>query len=153
VTRPVGLRRPQFFSYVEQAHMPALPAGAIGFYNDCFMSNSHDSGTFSHFESDYLNYGQPLYNLTYPGQQDTSETSARNYTQEKAPQASQGGESCPDGGNEEWRNQDVPGRLNDYSFQYLHATYATDFKSVMMTRGMWNPLKSGLGYRYQVKRV
>jgi hypothetical protein len=151
VTRSVGLRRPEFFRNVEQTLAP--PLGAIGFYNDCFMQSSSDGGTFSHLESDFTVYS-PLYTLSYPGQPDTGVQSAKNYMQGKAPNGSQGGESCPNGSDtEDWQMQDVTGRLNADSFQYLHATWAPKFEARMRQRGMWDDIKRRLGYRYQATRV
>jgi hypothetical protein len=154
VTRPVELRRPEFFRDVEATFGP--PSGSMGFHNDCFMRSASDGGTFSHLESDFSNYGA-LYPLSYPGQPDTSAQSAKNYMQAKAPEGSQGGESCPSGDPandpEDWRTQDVPARLNADSFRYLHATWAPEFRQTMIDARQWDTIKSQLGYRFQVTHV
>jgi hypothetical protein len=54
VLRPVELRRPEYHKDLSANF--AVPDTSIGFYNDCFMSNSSDSGTFTRIRYDYTDY-------------------------------------------------------------------------------------------------
>ena len=150
--RPVQLRRPGFVKDLE--FNLGVQSDKMGFYNDCFMVNANDGGTFIRIESDFLNYP-----ALYPSSVMDPAT-AKSYMQSKVGDGSQGGESCPNGYNTEtWRVSPttVPTRLDSDGFSYLHGSWATDFRQTMInaiaTPNVWDAIKSRLGYRYQVTQV
>lgn len=158
MTRPVGLRRPEFF---KDTAWIGVASTKMGFYNDCFMQSSSDGGTFSHLESGYPGYAE-----IYPDAQPVLSNSAayKSYMQSMAVESSNGGESCNPNGSELWRANPGPSgvaqRFDDDSYHYFHPgndpsppAPFTDFRQTMVNAGVWNDIKSRFGYRYHATQV
>lgn len=146
--RPIELRRPEFHNDLMSTAFN-VPATQIGFYNDCFMSSSSDSGTFTRIKSDYSDYTD-----LYPASVLPSVQAAQDHMQATAAAASQGGETCPVNGAEPWRDGTaVDTRMSQDSFGYIHGVYATGFRPEMVSDQKWDLIKSRLGYSYHVTQV
>ncbi len=141
VRRFVGLRRPLFARELADA-FPSSGAHA-GFYDDCFMTNDSDYGTYSNFE------GINASNFD-------DEAAARAFAEGLTAGAPFGGETCPFAGAR-WQScanmvgaASEPARLH---MSYLHGGYAPDARAIWQTGGCYDEIKRRLGYRFEVERV
>lgn len=166
ISRPVGLRRPQFYKDLNGHY--SVPEGRMGFYNDCFMNdpfdpndNGSDGGTFIRLESDYdqPNRPQPRYTPVLSPQ-----SSAKSYMRGVVANGTQGGENCRrTSTSHEWYASpaNVPGRMDQDGFHYFHPRTddAEEFRGRMLNApdavygNVWNAIKSQLGYRFHVESV
>lgn len=147
MTRSVALRRPEY--HRDAVEGLQVSTASLGFYNDCFMANDVDAGTFTPMIWDYV--GLPL---LYEKTLFQSVDAARSYLQSNAGNGSVGGETCPYTGSEPWRTPEaVLKRLAADGFHYLHGKYAAGFRDAMVPDGTWDVIKSRLGYRYHVTKV
>jgi len=158
----VELRRPQFAREV----LARNPAARVGSHNDCFMTNSSDSGTFSNYvdnddtpESDDADF--------------SSSTEAKNWALANLTGASFGGETCPLTGEsttdmqnpiyhtERWRDCDkmigTGGETSEpgsFGMDYVNGSYAVDAVPVWSAPGgCYDEIRRKLGYRFEVLRV
>lgn len=141
VDRFVGVRRPIFAREIVDAD----PSARVGLYNDCFMTNASDYGTYSNFED-----GNPS---NFASSED-----ARAWAEAFTRDAPFGGETCPTGdGAERWRDcanmvgaASEPGALH---MSYLHGGYAEDARATWQAGGCWHEVRRRLGYRFEVESV
>ena len=139
--RHVELRRPIFAREVLAEHPES--AGGIGLYDDCFMTNDSDMGTYSNFES-----GNP-HNFA-------STAEAIAWAESHTLDASFGGETCPFAGAR-WERCDnmvgdgsEPARLH---LSYLHGAWADTARATWEAGGCYDEIKRRLGYRFEVRAV
>lgn len=137
VVQNVELRRPVFAKEVILLN----PNANVGLHNDCFMTSTSDSGTYSNFPGSPANFG--------------SSTEAKTWAQWFTDNRSFGGETCPMSTPiERWRSCDnmrsEPAALH---MNYLNGDYATDAVSTWTSGGCYDEIRSKLGYRFEVKRV
>jgi hypothetical protein len=139
--RFVELRRPLFARELIDAEGPS----AVGLYNDCFMTNEADYGTYSNFEDDNpSNFA--------------SAAEAKAWAVELTATAPFGGETCPTGDEDErWRDcanmvgdSSEPGSLH---MSYLHGGYALDARATWEAGGCYDEIRRRLGYRFEVEAV
>ncbi len=159
-TKTVGLRAPDFYN--DLVNSQGVPASWLGFYNDCWMRNASDGGTWTSFENNY----SPNFPELYPGSNsyflNGMPTDAKGYLQGMAPNGMSGGESCPadDETLSDWyRYRDtVVARLDADSMHYIHGAYADLFRERMTGAvgggsDIWPEIRSRLGYRFRVTQV
>ncbi|MCB9598232.1 MAG: DUF4832 domain-containing protein [Sandaracinaceae bacterium] len=140
VDRFVEVRRPLFARELVDAD----PTAHIGLYNDCFMTDASDQGTYSNVESGN------------PSNFDSSEA-AKAWAVAHTASAPFGGETCPTDGRERWRDCDAmvgdasePGALH---MSYLHGGYAEEARPTWEAMGCYDELRRRLGYRFEVVSV
>jgi hypothetical protein len=166
----VGLRRPVFAKQVIDRNADAR----VGIYNDCFMSNELDYGTYSNYDDDcnvpdldHCDHPDPVNcNPSNFPAADDAKAWARTFTAN----ATFGGETCPvdendddvSDGTERWWSCDnmigansEPGSLH---MSYLHGGYANE--AVPAWNGdnpegekCYDEIRRKLGYRFEVTRV
>ncbi len=141
VDRFVGLRRPLFARELADAFPPS--GARAGFYDDCFMTNDSDYGTYSNFEDgNASNFAD--------------EAAARAFAEALTAGAPFGGETCPFAGAR-WQScanmvgaASEPARLH---LSYLHGGYAPDARATWEAGGCYDEIKRRLGYRFEIERV
>ncbi len=145
----IGMRRPVF-----AAEAIALkPDARVGIYNDCFMTNKHDRGTYLNFKDS---------NQNFPGDEDAQIAHWKQWAVSHTADASFGGETCPSDGNERWRScsnmvgaNSEPAALH---MSYLHGGYSPAAIKIWEDGDddgvtCYDEIRRRLGYRFEVTRV
>ena len=146
----IEMRRPVF-----AAEAIALkPDARVGLFNDCFMSNKHDYGTYLNFTGS---------NKNFPGGEDAQIAHwKQDWAVPHTADASFGGETCNSGGNERWRScsnmvgaNSEPAALH---MSYLHGGWSPAAINVWEDgddKGAtcYDEIRRRLGYRFEVTRV
>lgn len=145
----IGMRRPVF-----AAEAIALkPDARVGIYNDCFMTNKHDQGTYLNFKNS---------NQNFPGDEDAQIAHWKQWAVSHTADASFGGETCPSDGNERWRScsnmvgaNSEPAALH---MSYLHGGYSPAAIKIWEDGDdegdtCYDEIRRRLGYRFEVTRV
>jgi Domain of unknown function (DUF4832)/Domain of unknown function (DUF4874) len=141
--RYVEVRRPLFAKEMFDTHPKQSPF--IGYYNDCFMTNATEQGTYSTNFADEPDI--------FP-----SEDAAINWLKAKSLEVPFGGETCGVPADKpRWAScanmtggQSEPAALH---MSYLHAGFAEEAKSTWVKGGCYDEIKSRLGYRFEVVSV
>jgi len=139
--RFVGARRPVFAR--ELADTGAESAEWVSLYNDCFMTNESDMGTYSNAESDNpSNFA--------------SVAEARAYAETLTASRPFGGETCPDT-DPRWADcanmvgpDSEPAALH---MSYLHGAWAATARETWEAGGCYAEIKRRLGYRFEIESV
>lgn len=139
--RFVGVRRPVFARELMATHPES--SVHVSLYNDCFMTDASDMGTYANAESDNPhNFG--------------SVEEARTFAQTWTENAPFGGETCPSA-DPRWASCEAmvgtdsePASLH---MVYLHGAWAADARETWEAGGCYDEIKRRLGYRFEVERV
>jgi hypothetical protein len=176
IQQHVELRRPVFAKEV----LACNPSANVGLHNDCFMTTDDDMGTYANLDPDC---DPPIVEDCDPSTvevcnpsnfADPEAENAKAWAKDRTARFSFGGETCPAGGNERWRqcsnmvdddgdpatvDDDDPATLH---LSYLNAEYAADDDPVPGVLGAVSTWKSGgcydeirrrLGFRFEVRQV
>lgn len=141
LTRFVGLRRPVFAKEVTDTQPTS--GARTGLYDDCFMTDSTDMGTYSNMD------GQNSSNFA-------TSSDARAWAEARTLDAPFGGETCPFD-TARWKScTNMTGPASEpqsLHMTYLHAGYAPDAKSTWESGGCYADIKRRLGYRFELDSV
>ena len=139
--RFVGARRPIFARELAEAH--PTEGEWVSLYDDCFMTNATDMGTYSNAEGD-----NPFNFATV--------TEARAFAETLSSHAPFGGETCP---SEAPRWADCANMVGPRSepatlhMSYLHGGWAPDARETWEGGGCYDEIKRRLGYRFELRSV
>ena len=143
VERFVGVRRPIFHKEMFDTYPASAPFVAA--YNDCFMTDASDYGTYDNAEA-----GNPS-NFA-------SIDEAKQWLEQQTLLVPHGGETCPlSPGPPRWADcanmvgpASEPARLHTV---YLHGGWAPDAVATWQAGGCYDEIKRRLGYRYEIDSV
>jgi len=141
LARRVGARRPVFARELRESFAGSAPW--VSLYNDCFMTNDTDMGTYSNAEPDNpFNFA--------------SADEAVAYARALSADVPFGGETCP-APDPRWASCDAMvgpgGEPESLHLTYLHGAWADTARATWEAGGCYDMIRQRLGYRFEIVAV
>lgn len=145
IEQHVELRRPVFMQEV----LDRNPDANVGFYNDCFMSNDSDGGTYTNFSESPANIDE--------NDEEKLLAEWKKRAQSFTAERSSGGETCPMSTPPDpprWHScSNMRSEPATMHMNYLNIDWAKNVVPTWEAGGCYDEIRSRLGYRFEVTRV